>query len=58
LESEGVHLKIRASIVAVVAAISSFALLAPAHAGGEVCYDVNVNVNGQVISQAGCQQLP
>jgi hypothetical protein len=50
-------LKLRASIVAAVAIISSFALVAPASAS-EVCYDVNVNVNGQTFSQAGCQELP
>jgi type 1 fimbria pilin len=50
-------LKLRSSIVAAIAVISSFALVAPASAS-EVCYDVNVNVNGQVISQAGCQDLP
>jgi hypothetical protein len=52
-------LKIRSSIVAAVAVISSLGLLAPAaHAGGSVCYSATVTVNGETTSQAGCQELP
>ncbi len=32
---------------------------AGAHAGGQVCYDAEANVAGnQVVSQAGCQDIP
>jgi hypothetical protein len=53
-------LKIRAAIVSVVAVVSSLGLLAPsAQAAGQVCYDVQVNAQGQsVVSQSGCQDLP
>ena len=50
-------MRVRASIVAAIAVISSFALVAPASAS-QVCYDVYANVNGQEFSQAGCQELP
>ena len=47
-------------VVTALTALGSLALLAPqAHAAGEVCYDVQVNVQGQaVVSEAGCQPLP
>ena len=52
-------MKVRTAIVALVAALSSLALVAPAHAAGQVCYDVQANVNGgQVVSETGCVDLP
>jgi hypothetical protein len=52
-------LKIRSMLVAAVAVVSSFALLAPAaHASGSACYSVHIQVNDQVVDQAGCQELP
>ena len=51
---EEVDLKIRSFIVAAVAVISSFALLAPA-ANAAVCYSATVNLNGDtVVNEAGC----
>ena len=50
------NLKIRAAIVSVVAVL---ALLAPSAQASQVCYDVQVNAQGQsVVSQTGCQDLP
>lgn len=53
-------MKIRTLIAAVVAALSSFALMAPpAHAAGSVCYYVYVGVNGEaVVNEAACHDLP
>ena len=47
-------------VVSVLAAFASIALLAPsASAAGQVCYDVDVNVNGQQIAdESGCVDLP
>ena len=54
------QLKLRTSIAAAVAVVSSFALFVPsAHAAGSVCYSVQVTANGSdVVNQAGCQDLP
>jgi hypothetical protein len=52
--SEVDHVKVRSFIVAVVAAVSSLALLSPA-AHAAICYDVTVNLNGDtVVSEGGC----
>lgn len=53
-------MRIRTSIAAVVAVVSSFALFAPAaHAAGSVCYSAQVTVNGgDVVNQAACHDLP
>jgi hypothetical protein len=52
-------LKIRASVVAVVAALSSLIVVPAASAAGEACYSVSVVVNGDaVVNEAGCQTLP
>ena len=49
---------IRVAITALAAAASFAALVPQAHAN-EVCYDLNVNVQGEeVVNQAGCQDLP
>ena len=46
------------ALAAATLGLSLFSL-APAHAAGQLCYDVNVNVAGQApIAQAGCQDLP
>ncbi|MEN3273774.1 MAG: hypothetical protein V7636_2535 [Actinomycetota bacterium] len=46
------------ALAAAALGLSLFAM-APAHAAGQLCYDVNVNVAGQApIAQAGCQDLP
>ena len=54
------NVKIRVMLVTALTALGSLALFAPqAHASGEVCYDVQVNVQGSsVVSEAGCQPLP
>lgn len=47
-------MKIRSFIVAAVAVISSFALLAPA-ANAAVCYSATVNLNGQtLVDETAC----
>jgi hypothetical protein len=53
-------MKVRAVIVAVIAALSSVALLIPqAHAAGQACYSVHVVANGSdVVNEAGCVELP
>ena len=58
--SGGATLRIRSSIVAAIAVVSSFALFAPtAHAAGSVCYSAQVTVNGSdVVNQAACHDLP
>jgi len=48
-------------LLLLAAATLGFSLfgIAPAHAAGQLCYDVNINVAGQApIAQAGCQDLP
>jgi len=55
---QGVPLKKLLALAAAALGLSLFAM-APAHAAGQLCYDVNVNVAGQApIAQAGCQDLP
>ena len=45
-------------LAAATLGVSLFSI-APAHAAGQLCYDINVNVAGQApIAQAGCQDLP
>ena len=52
-------MKVRAMVVTALTALGSLALLAPAAQAGEICYDVQVNVQGEaVVSEAGCQELP
>lgn len=52
-------MKLRALIVGVVAALGSLAIVPAASAAGQVCYDVEVVVNGgAVVDEAGCQELP
>jgi hypothetical protein len=53
-------MKVRAMVVTALTALGSLALLAPqAHAAGEVCYSVQVTVNGSdAVNEAGCQALP
>jgi hypothetical protein len=53
-------LKLRATIIAVLAALSSLALLVPhAHASGQACYSVHVAANGSdVVNEAGCVDIP
>ena len=56
--TQGVTLKKLLALAAAALGLSLFAM-APAHAAGQLCYDVNVNVAGQApIAQAGCQDLP
>jgi hypothetical protein len=50
-------MKLRAKIVLALTALGSLALVAPAQAG-QVCYDVNLNVGGQTVSQADCVDTP
>lgn len=51
-------MRLRVAITALAAAASFAALVPQAHAN-EVCYDLNVNVQGQeLVNQAGCQDLP
>jgi hypothetical protein len=48
-------------LIALAAAALGLSLfsMAPAHAAGQLCYDVNISVAGQApIAQAGCQDLP
>ena len=54
------QLRIRTSIAAVVAVVSSLGLLAPAaNAAGSACASVYVAVNGgEVVNQTVCQELP
>ncbi len=44
----------------IVAALSALASIAAAPAaGGELCYDLDVNVNGeQIADESGCEELP
>jgi hypothetical protein len=52
-------LKIRALVVAAVAALSSLVVVPAASAAGEACYSVSLTVNGEaVVNEAGCQTLP
>ena len=56
--TQGVTLKKLLALAAAALGMSLFSI-APAHAAGQLCYDVNVNVAGQApIAQAGCQDLP
>src|SRR5688500_10130998 len=54
------QLRIRTSIAAVVAVVSSLGLLAPAaQAAGSVCYSAQVTVNGgDFVNEAACHDLP
>lgn len=46
-------------VIALGVAAAGLSLLAAAPSNAsEVCYDVNVNVNGTPLVQAGCQDLP
>ena len=51
-------MKVRVMVVTALTALGSLALVAPASAG-EVCYDLQVNVQGQaLVSEAGCVPTP
>lgn len=51
-------MRLRITITALAAA-ASFAALVPQAQASEVCYDVNVTVQDQVlVNEAGCQDLP
>jgi hypothetical protein len=47
-------------LLAAAVAAAGLGLLAsaPANAAGQLCYDVNVDVNGQAVVQADCVDLP
>ena len=52
-------MKIRTSIAALVAVVSSFALFAPTAHASAACYSVHVVANGaDVVNEAGCVALP
>lgn len=52
-------MKVRALVVAAVAALSSLVVVPAASAGGSACYDVSVTVNGDsVVNEAACHELP
>ena len=58
MQTQGVTLKKLLALAAAALGLSLFSM-APAHAAGQLCYDVNVNVAGQApIAQAGCQDRP
>ena len=49
----------RIAILVAALATSLFALAPAASAGGYVCYDASVTVNGDaVVDESGCQDLP
>lgn len=46
-------------LAAAVAALASVAAAPAADAGGQICYDVDVVVNGDaVVDEEGCEELP
>ena len=46
-------------VLALVVAAAGLSLLTAAPStASEVCYDVNVNINGTPLVQAGCQDIP
>lgn len=48
----------RTIVVLVAAVAGSIAMLAAPASAGELCYDLQVNVQGtSVVSQAGCQPI-
>lgn len=47
----------RVLAVAGAAAALSVALVAPASAAGELCYDIQANINGTPVSQAACTPI-
>ena len=52
-------MKVRTMVVTVLTALGSLALVAAPAQASEVCYDLNVNVQGtEVVNEAGCQTLP
>ena len=52
-------MKVRTMVVTVLTALGSLALVAAPAQAGEICYDLQVNVQGDaVVSEAGCQELP
>lgn len=49
----------RTKLSILAAAVAALATLAFAPAGGEVCYDLDVNVNGdQLVDEEGCEEVP
>lgn len=49
----------RTKILAAIAATAALGSLAFAPAAGQVCYDVDVVVNGdEVVNEEGCEELP
>ena len=52
-------MKLRAKIVLALTALGALSAMAPAaHAAGQVCYDVQLNVGGQTVAQADCVDTP
>lgn len=51
-------MKLRAKVVIALTALGSLSLVAPSAQAGQVCYDVQLNVGGQTVSQADCVDTP
>jgi type 1 fimbria pilin len=47
-------------LIALAAAAGGLSLLAfaPSATASEVCYDVDININGTPVVQSGCQDIP
>lgn len=49
----------RTKLSILAAAVAALGATAFAPAGGELCYDLDVNVNGeQLVDEEGCEELP
>ena len=49
----------RLAVIAAAAAASVAGVVAlPSANAAELCYDIQVDINGQAQGQAGCQELP
>ena len=49
----------RTKLSILAAAAAALAGVAAAPAGGEICYDLDANVNGeQLVDEEGCEELP
>ena len=49
----------RTKLSILAAAVAALAAVAAAPAADEVCYDLDVNVNGeQLVDEQGCEELP
>lgn len=51
-------MRIRTLMTTTALAVGAVAATALPAAAGELCYDVQADINGQVVSESGCEELP